>query len=93
MAEHDVAGKIHRLAAGEMLCQFDHAMGVLAGVQVGAADAAGQRLDQHLPGRRFGLGQRIDDDLAVPENRSAHSSPCYSCFPVRPRRRTLRQLA
>ena len=72
VAEHDVAGKVHRLAAGEMLRQFDHAVRVLARVQVGAADAAGQRLDQHLPGRRLRLRQRIDDDLAVPENGSAH---------------------
>ena len=43
VAEHDVAGKIHRLAAGKMFRQFDHAVGVLARVQVGAADAAGQR--------------------------------------------------
>ena len=43
VAEHDVAGKIHRLAAGKMLCQFDHAVGMLARMQVGAADAAGQR--------------------------------------------------
>ena len=56
VAEHDVAGKIHRLAAGKMPGQFDHAMGVLAGVQVGTADAAGQRLDQHLPGPGFGSG-------------------------------------
>ena len=49
-------------------------MGVLARVQIGAANAAGQRLDQHLPRGRFGLGQRIDDDLAVPENGSAQST-------------------
>jgi hypothetical protein len=45
-------------------------MGVLARVQVGAANAAGQRLDQHLPAGRPGLGQQICDDLAVPENGS-----------------------
>jgi len=54
---------------------FDHAVGVLARVQVGAADAAGQRLHQHLPRARLRLGQRIDDDLAVPENGSAHWRP------------------
>ncbi len=75
MAEHDVAGEVHRLAAGKMSCKFDHAMGVLAGVQVGAADAAGQRLDQHLARRRRRLGQRVDDDLAVPEDGSAHRLP------------------
>src|SRR4051794_40286196 len=47
---------------------------MLAGVQVGAADATGERLDQHLPRRGFWLGQGIDDDLAVPENGCAHAS-------------------
>ena len=75
VAEHDVAGKIHRLAAGKVLGQLDHAVRMLARMQVGAADAAGQRLDQHLPGARFGLRQRVDDDLAVPENGSAHRRP------------------
>ena len=77
VAEHDVAGEIHRLAAG-MLRQLDHAVGVLARMQVGAADAAGQRLDQHLACAGFGSGMRVDDDLAVPENRSAHPAPPVS---------------
>jgi hypothetical protein len=72
MAEHDVAGEVHRLAAREMPGQLDHVVGVLARMQVRAANAAGQRLDQHLPRGGFGLGQRIDDNLAVPENGSAH---------------------
>ena len=79
VAEHDVAGKIHRLAAGKMFCQFDHAVGMLARVQIGAADAAGQRLDQHLPCARLRLGHGVDDDLAVPENRSAHRRPPCFC--------------
>ena len=74
MAEHDVARKIHRLAAGKMLCQFHHAVRVLARVQVGAADAAGQRLDQHHARARLGLRQLIDDDFPVAENGSAHES-------------------
>ena len=81
VAEHDVAGEVHRLAAGKMPGQFDHAVGVLARVQVGAADAAGQRLDQHLPRARLRLGHRIDDDLAVPENGCAHRRPPWrSCY-------------
>ena len=71
MAEHDVAGEVHRFAAGKCRANLDHAVGVLARVQVGAADAAGQRLDQHLPDAGHGLGQLVDDDLAVPENGSA----------------------
>jgi hypothetical protein len=74
MAEHDVAGKVHRLAAGKVFCQFHHAVGVLARVQVGAADAAGQRFDQHHAGPRLGFRHLIDDDLAVPENGCAHLS-------------------
>jgi hypothetical protein len=72
MAEYHVAGAVHRLAAREMPGHFDHAVGVLTRMQVGTANAAGQRLDQHLPRTRPGLGQRVDDNLAVPENGSAH---------------------
>jgi hypothetical protein len=72
MAEHDVAGKVHRLAAGKVLCQLDHAVRVLARVQVGAADAAGQRLHQHHARTRLGFRHLIDDDLAVSENGSTH---------------------
>jgi hypothetical protein len=50
-------------------------MGVLARVQVGAADAAGKRPDQNLPRGRPGLGHGIDDNLAVPEYGSAHRRP------------------
>jgi len=74
MAEHDIARQIHRLAA-HSLGHPGHVMGVLAGVEIGAADAAGERFHQHLPCRRLRLGQRVDDDLAVPENRSTHQSP------------------
>jgi hypothetical protein len=75
VAEHDIAGKVHRLAAGEKPAHLDHAVGVLARVQVGAADAAGERLDQHLSRARLRLGQRVDDDLAVPENSCSHLCP------------------
>jgi hypothetical protein len=49
VAEHDIASEIHRLAAREMPCQFDHAVGVLARMQVRAANTAGKRPDQYLP--------------------------------------------
>ena len=55
-----------------MPCQLDHVAGVLARMQVGAADAAGQCLDQHLPSSGYGLRHGVDDDLAVSKNRSAH---------------------
>ena len=81
VAEHHIAGEVHRLAAGKMPGKFDHAMGVLARMQVGAANAAGQRLDQHLPCARLRIGQGVDDDLAVAENGSAQSvsSLCSCC--------------
>jgi hypothetical protein len=72
MAEHDVARKIHRLAAGKMFCQFDHAVRVLARVQVGAADAAGQRFYQHHARTRFGFRHLVDDNFPVAENGCAH---------------------
>jgi hypothetical protein len=56
VAEHDIAGQVHRFAAGKMPGKFDHAVGVLARVQIGAANAAGERLDQHLPGAGLGSG-------------------------------------
>src|SRR4051812_15638035 len=74
VAEHDVAGEIHRLAAG-LSRHLHHAVGVLARVQIGAADAAGERLDQHLAGAGLWLGHPVDDNLTVPENRSAHPAP------------------
>ena len=72
MAEHDVAAEVHRLAAGKPFAHLDHAMRVLLRMQVGAADAAGERLDQHLPRARRRFRQFAHDDLAVPENRSTH---------------------
>lgn len=74
MAEHDVAREIHRLAVGEVFCQFDHAVGVLARVQVRAADAAGERLHQHHSRAWLGLRHLVDDDFPVAENGCAHGS-------------------
>src|SRR3954470_22947337 len=68
------ADVFHRLAPG-LSRHLHHAMGVLARVQVGAADAAGERLDQNLAGARLWLGHPVDDNLTVPENRSAHPAP------------------
>jgi hypothetical protein len=82
MAEHDVAGEVHRLPSGKMSCELDHAMGVLARVQIRTADAAGQRPHQHLSRARLRLGHLIDDDLAIPENRCAHRRPALSFVAV-----------
>ncbi|MGY2804582.1 hypothetical protein ACVIHF_001312 [Bradyrhizobium sp. USDA 4506] len=72
MAEHDVARQIHRRATGQELAQLHHAVGMLACVQIGTADAAGERFDQHLAGAGLRLGHPVDDHLAVPEDRCAH---------------------
>jgi hypothetical protein len=45
---------------------------MLCRVQVRAADPATQRLDQHLPGRRYRIGDAVDHDLTLAENGSAH---------------------
>ena len=75
MPEHDIPIDVHRFSA-EMPRHFDHATGVSPRVQIGPADAAGQRLDEHLTRARTWFGQRISDDLAFSENGSAQlSSP------------------
>ena len=45
---------------------------VLGGMQIGAADAAGQCLDQDLARRGLGLGDIADDDVAGAEDRRLH---------------------
>ena len=72
VAHHHVAVEIHRDAAGNAAADLDHAMGMLGGVQVRAADAAGQHLHQRLVLRRLGLGDRVDDDVAAAEDRCLH---------------------
>ena len=72
MAEHDVARQVHRRAAGQELAQLHHAVGMLARMQIGAADATGERFDQHLAGARLRFRHLVDDDLAVSEDRCAH---------------------
>ena len=45
-------------------------------VQVGAADAAGERLHQHLAGAGLGIRERVDDDLSVSHDGGAHADRC-----------------
>ena len=75
MAEHDIARRVHRLAAGDACSDCGETMRVLARMQIGAADAAGERFDQHLLRTGHRLGHGIDDNLALPEDRSAHGVP------------------
>src|SRR5215472_12775869 len=46
---------------------------MLSGVQVAAANAAAERLDQHLTLARCGIFYVVDNEVAVTENRSAHN--------------------
>jgi hypothetical protein len=73
--EHHIARQIHRLATWKMPGQLDHPVGVLARMEVGTADAAGERLDQHLTVTGPGFGDLIDHDLTAPENGCAHVLP------------------
>jgi hypothetical protein len=47
-------------------------MRMLSRMQVGTADAASQRPDQHLPWAWGRLRHRVNDDFAVSKDRSAH---------------------
>ncbi len=48
-------------------------------VQVGAADAAGERLDQHLAGAGLGIGNRVDDELLASHDGGAHRAVLSRC--------------
>ena len=62
VAEHHVARGIHRPASAGAAGAFDKLLRVLRRVQIGAADAAAQRLHQHLAFARRRIGDCIDDD-------------------------------
>ena len=47
-------------------------MTVLEGVEIGTADAAGERSDQHLTGSRRRVGNLVDDELSASHHRGAH---------------------
>jgi hypothetical protein len=74
VAEHHVAGRIQRPAPARLPRAVDELLGELRHVQVGAADAAAQRLHQRLPCAGCRIGHGIDDDVAVAEDRGAHGT-------------------
>jgi hypothetical protein len=74
MAEDDVARQVHRPAASHAAGDIDHAMAMLAGVQVGTADATGQRSDNDLTDTGHNIIDRIDHNFTLPENCCPHAA-------------------
>ena len=72
VAEHHVARGVHVPATAGAARALDELLGVFRRVQIGAADAAAQRLHQHLAFGRRGIGDRVDDDVAVAKDGGAH---------------------
>jgi hypothetical protein len=72
---HDVAGEIHGERAARAPGGLDEAIGVAEGVQIGAADAAGEGLDQHLAAPRLGARDVRDHELAIPHHSGTHDPP------------------
>ena len=72
VAHDDVAAQVHDERVAGPARGRDELLGELQRVQVGAADAAGQRADEHLA--RAGLGRRDvgDHQLAVAHDGRAH---------------------
>src|SRR5579859_87428 len=71
------------VAAARAAAELDHMLHVVQGMQVGAADAAGQRLHQHLAGRRLQLGDLVADQLLVAPNHRPHRTLPGSWPPCR----------
>lgn len=72
VAEHDVARQVEWLAAGDALRERDHVRCVLGIVQVRTADAAAQRLHQHLSRCWHRRRDVCDDDVAAAQDRRLH---------------------
>src|SRR5262249_52739467 len=78
VAEHHVARRVHRPASAGTPGALDELVGVFCRVQISAADAAAQRLYEHLACSGFRIGDCIHDDIAVAKDRGAHDVP--RCF-------------
>src|SRR5581483_8337933 len=66
-----------------LLGQGDHLVGVLRGVQIGAADAARLGLHEHLAFADHRLRHVVDEHLPAPQDRCFHDDDsCFSsaCF-------------
>jgi hypothetical protein len=90
VAEDGVGGGIEAVVrASGAAREVDHVLHVVQRVQVGPADAAGQRPDQHLAVRRLQLGDLVADQLPVAPHYGSHLSlRSKSCWPIgRDRRR------
>jgi hypothetical protein len=71
---HHVAGQVHREHAARAPGGGHELLGVLEGVEVGAADAAGERLDQHLARARLGGGQVGHHEAPAPHHGGTHGA-------------------
>mgnify|MGYP006955966897 CR=1 FL=1 len=78
VAKDNVLGYVHGFTTGQAGAEGCHLWGMQAGVQIAAADAAGERLDQHLAVPGFWIGQRVDDDVALAEDGGAHTELLFS---------------
>ena len=85
VAHHDVAFEIHDERAARAPRPFDQFLGMLERVQVGAADSAGERLDQRLAGARRGRCDIVDHEFLVTHHGCAHDVILQGLngFPIR----------
>ena len=72
MPEHYVTFRIHGPTIARPAGAIDELRGMLCRVQVAAANASAERLDQHLTLARCGIFYVVNNDAAVAEDRSAH---------------------
>ena len=71
----DVPRKVHHRGRAGFARSLDHLLTVLERVEIGSADAAGQRPHQDFAGLGFGLGHRVHDDLGVAHDCCSHLGP------------------
>ena len=73
VAHHEVgAGVEVEHAQAAALGGGDEAGAMVAAVQVGAADPAGDRLEQHMAGQQRRLGHLVHPQLAAPQHQRSH---------------------
>ena len=91
VAHDDVAGQVHDAGVARPPRGRDELVGKPQRVQVGAADPAGQRANQHLAGARLGRRDVGDHELAVAHDGRPHglhhvpSSASSAMSALRPR--------
>lgn len=71
----DVTGEVHVEDARAGFGGGDELGRELEGVEVGSADAAGERFDEHLTGPGLGIGDLVDEELSVAHDHCLHGIP------------------